>query len=308
MKNTPKKKSLDPKDSTLYKNQAQLLELEQKNQNLKSLIEKKQKLLDSFLISKNNDKSDINEAINSSKYDFDAVEKEKRQIQSLHGEIMKITKILYSEDLEIATLEQKRMEILNQRSEFLQMKQTVHNAENQLKEQRKQRELLLDKLLVLKNQLSALEGIEWERQKIVSINTLNDHELNEQSIKMESENLIKIMKKKNEQKKILETVYEKWKNRTTGIPAPSHSIDELLEILQNKKASNTSELEQKLHTLIESNTEKQNLLSKEKKANLKRIKQILHVQAEMKKQTIETHEKIQREENRTVQKILKIKN
>ena len=257
------RQSIDPRDTFSLISLDKISELEQTNENYKKLILEKENLINQLKIKNENKLSNQN--------DIKIIENDEN-IDKIKSSNEKILNSIENINLEINNLEKKKNESKINKSDIIQLRQTANNLENQLKDQRKQRDILIDKLLYLKNQLGNLEGLEWEKQKIIIQKEIKNFEEkiqnNNKEILIINNNIENLLTKKS----LILSIYRKWKDHLNSIIPVENSIEELLNQISNKKLennSNFSKLQLTLNKILENNYLLNQQILKEKKSNQK---------------------------------------
>lgn len=308
----PRKMSVDPRDPN-QKRYSRNQELEQINQNLSQKIENVERQIIQLQKEtkrlERNKKNEIEELqnpdelikqltnqINAEQKIFDQNQRQQKELQQQISNL----------DKDLASLTQKRDSLFQNYSSLDKAKKDIKEVEMQIQDQKNEQELILEKLLVLKNDMHILEGLE-RKTEAESINKeVQQLKSEQEQVNREIEKLNSEIEKINEENQTFINIYGKWNKKLFSIPKPEESLEQLVN--QYKNQSKTKDISkrfnlQQLEEVIENNQLLQQQIAKEKKANIKRLKQIQQVKAEMKVQTSKVRDKIAKEEQRAVKQI-----
>ncbi|EAY13772.1 hypothetical protein TVAG_467870 [Trichomonas vaginalis G3] len=307
-----RKLSVDPRDPN-QKRYSVNQELEQLNQNLSQKIETVERQI--LLLQKETQriekskKSQIEELQNPDeliKQLNSQINAEKKVIEQNEQKQKEIKQQMLSLDKDLSSLSQKRDQLYQDFIVLDKAKKDIKEAEQKLQSQKNEQELILEKLMVLKNDLHILEGLE-QKTEAESINKeVQQLKSEQEQFQREITNINSEIEKIQNNNQVFIDIYNKWKNKLSNIPKPDDSLEILVN--QYKTQSKSRDYAKKhnlehLQEIIVNNQNLQQTIFKEKKANMKRMKQIQQVKIEMKAQTSKMHEKLLKEEQKTINQI-----
>ena len=303
-KNELTPRTLSRKDTLEQNNRKLLLQI----QDLEKNLQEKQKLNKKLEIKKQakDEESKNPEEIKKSLEEQIAQE---NQIISEYSEKQKNYKNEIQQiEEEIAKYEKERQSLIEKYKDFKDIRESVDSAEKKLQTQKRRQSQFLENLVSLKNDISVLEGIERTTQNESMIAEIEDLNAETEHNQKQLDKVLKEIKSIEQRNLIFKEVYDKWKNKLESIDEPAASLDELANIyLQPKTKQQPTQKKRKfyqLQELIENNEAMKITIQKERKANYKRLKQISQVKNEMKSHTNKAMDKISKEEQRTVRRII----
>ena len=309
MRGRSKKNELTPrtlsKKETLEQNNRKLL---LQIQDLEKNLQEKQKLNKKLEIKKQakEEESKNPEEIKKSLEEQIAIENQtileySEKQKNYQNEIQQI-------EAEIANYEKERQNLMEKFQSFKDIRDSVDSAEKKLQTQKRRQSQFLENLVSLKNDISVLEGIERTTQNESMIAEIEDLNAETEHNQRQLERVMKEIKSIEQRNMIFQEVYDKWKNKLDSIEEPAASLDELANIYMQPKTKQMSPQKKRkfyqLQELIENNEAMKIAIQKERKANFKRLKQISQVKNEMKTHTNKAMDKIAKEEQRTVRRLI----
>ena len=241
--------------------------------------------------------------------DFDyagEIEKKRAQIEELQRESSANMKQLEKIKSDIAAKQQEYNSLMSTRTKHGELRQTLANAEAQLRDRRKRMQSILDNLVTMKSKGESLDGYEWMEQKPEVQAGINQLKKQIASVRRESEQIKQRISDAKEQRASLAPIYEKWKGKVVpNLETANLTIESLVKELEKRGGGKRhGELQERLQREIEENEELRELIQRERRENANKVRKMKKTVAEMEKQTTETYEMAALEEQRMIQRII----
>lgn len=241
--------------------------------------------------------------------DFDytsEIEKKRAQIEELQRESNANMKQLDKIKSDIAAKQQEYNSLMSTRTKHGELRQTLANAEAQLRDRRKRMQSIIDNLVTMKSKGESLDGYEWMEQKPEVQAGINQLKKQIASVRRESEQIKQRISDAKEQRASLAPIYEKWKGKVVpNLETANLTIESLVKELEKRGGGKRhGELQERLQREIEENEELRELIQRERRENANKVRKMKKTVAEMEKQTTETYEMAALEEQRMIQRII----
>ena len=235
------------------------------------------------------------------------ISQEKRKISENEENQKLIQENIAKIDSEIEEYKLERQNLLDKYRTFKNMSESVDSAEKKLREQQRRQSQYLENLVSLKNDISNLEGIERTTQNENMIEEIEELAEENERNKKQIDRVNKEIRSLEQRNVVFQNVYDKWKDKLDTLEEPTASLDELANAFMRPKSKQSPQKKRQyyqLQELIENNENLRITIQKERRSNVKRLKQISQVKNEMKIKTNKAIDKLQKEEQRTVKRII----